>query len=269
MRRCLPCIGWLMLTMAFFVSTLPARAIQTGDTKKKEEKKDASKDEKKPVAAKQDTKAKDKGKPKPDWNSEFKGQLTALSDKEGSFGFTVQINYKYTNVDTNAQERIAQLQQRLQQAQVRLAQANSAQARQNALFDISNLNLELSQAQARLYQVKDAKFDISCQAADKMRVRKSTPMQKIDPETGEFIKMTKELQEEAKGPEGYPGYKADTKVLQPGQFVYVYVAKDSKSPLVLLANGMKNKTSTPDIQKELKGSRCEVIMVYVVSEASK
>jgi hypothetical protein len=87
-------------------------------------------------------------------------------------------------------------------------------------------------------------------------------------DTGEFIKLTKELVAKAKGREGYPGYEADSKILRNGQYVYVYVWKDTKTPASLLLDKNKQATMKPEeLQAELRNFRYDVIMIYVVAQA--
>ncbi len=148
--------------------------------------------------------------------------------------------------------------------------AKSQQDRQNALNQIATVQQQLQQSFTQLYRPKDVKFDVKCQAADKIRVRKFEPVQVIDPETGEFVKMTKELLEKARGKEGYPGYMADTKLLANGQLVTAYISKDSKTPANFMdLKSTKASMKEDDLRNELKNFRYDIIMVYVLADAPK
>jgi len=244
MHRYLGCAGLVLLTLALVVPALFAAQDQ-----------------------KSDAKAKDKVKVKPDWSAEFAGKLIDLSDKEdGGLAFTVQVNYKYAELNTDAQRQIVQHQQTLAQQQLRLAQAKTAQERQNILNQMVNTQGQLEQSSAQLYKLKDVNLDVKCQAAESFRVRKYEPVQLMDPETGEFIKMTKELIAQAKGREGYPGYKADTKILKNGQYVKAYLWKDTKTPANFLDKSKQATMKADELKTELKNFRYDVIMVYVAAE---
>jgi hypothetical protein len=245
MHRVLGCAGLLLLTLALVVPALPAAQDQKADAK-----------------------AKDKIKVKPDWSAEFAGKLLDLSDKEDrEVAFTVQVNYKYPELNTDAQRQIAQHQQTLAQQQLRLAQAKSAQERQNVLNQMANTQGQLEQSSAQLYKFKDVNFDVKCQAAENFRVRKYQPVQLMDPDTGEFIKMTKELIAQAKGREGYPGYKADAKILKNGQYVKAYLWKDTKTPANFLDKSKQATMTADQLKAELKNFRYDVIMLYVAADA--
>src|SRR5580765_6749927 len=210
---------------------------------------------------KQTAKSKPYEKPKPDWIAEYVGKLTELDEKDtGRIAFTVQVTYKYPELNTDAQRQIAQHQQTLAQQQLQLARAKTPQDRQNALNQIASTSRQIDQSTAQLYKLKDVSFDVKCQAADEMRVRKYQPVQKVDPESGEFIKMSKELIDQAKGREGYPGYQADVKILKTGQMVKIYLWKDSITPNSLLEKAKKDNKKIDDIRNDLKNLRYDVIM---------
>jgi hypothetical protein len=224
------------------------------------------------IPADQDNKpaaqTKDKEKTKPDWSAEFLGKLTDLNDnEEKGLTFTVQVNYKYPELNTDAQRQIVQQQQTLAQQQIQLARAKTAQERQNILNQMVNTQNQLEQSAAQLYRVKELNVDVKCKAVDNLRVRKYEPIQPLDPDTGEFIKMTKELAAKAKGREGYPGYKADAKILQKGQYVNVYLWKETKTPANFLDTKKQATMKPEEVQAELRNFRYDVIMVYVVADA--
>jgi hypothetical protein len=241
MHRVSPRVGLLILLIAAVVPALPAAQDQKADAK-----------------------AKEKAKTKPDWSAEFIGKLTEINDsEEKGLIFTVQVNYKYPELNPDAQRQILQQQQTLAQQQLQLARAKSPQDRQNALNQMANTQRQLDQSAAQLYKLKDVNFDVKCKAADKFRVRKFEPVQPLDPETGEFVKMTKDLVAEAKGTEGYPGYKADSKILKTGQYIKVYVWKDTKTPANFLDKSKLATMKPEEVQAEVKNFRYDVIMVYV------
>ena len=253
MNRLLRCVGLLILSLAFSLPTLLAQS--TGDAKKD---------------VKQDAKTK-KEKPKPDWSGEVVGVLTVLEDKDVSrLAFTVQVTSQIPEINTAAQNELAQLQLKLAQQQVTLAQAKTAASKQSAMFNLQATTLKIEQAKTRLVKFKTSKFDMKCKAADNMRVRYFAAVQPMNPDTGEYIKLTKELIEEARGHEGYPGFKADHKVLKKGQLVRVFVSKDSAVPAALLDKNQKDndKLKLDDIQEQLK-NRYGVVMIVVVSDPAK
>jgi hypothetical protein len=219
--------------------------------------------EKKPAAQ-----SKDKDKIKPDWSAEFPGMLMDLNDnEEKGLTFAVKVNYKYTELNADAQRQILQQQQTLAQQQNQLARAKNAQERQNTLNQMANTQNQLEQSAAQLYRIKDLNIDVKCKAVHNLRVRKYEPIQPLDPDTGEFIKMTKELAAKAKGREGYPGYKADAKILKNGQYVYVYLWKETKTPANFLDANKQATMKPQELQAELRNFRYDVIMVYVVADA--
>jgi hypothetical protein len=218
-------------------------------------------------AQEQKTDSKAKGKLKPDWTSEFSGKLINLSDKEDKgLVFTVQVTYKQPDIAA-AQRQIAQLQQTLAQQQLQLNVAKSLMQRQKIMNQMATTQSQLDQATNQLYKTKDVNLDVKCVAADKMRVRKYEPVQPVDPDTGEFIKLTKELTAKAKGKEGYPGYQADAKILKSGQTVTAYLWKDSKTPANFIDKKKLATMKLEDLQAELKDFRYEIIMLYVAAEA--
>ena len=245
MHRLPPCAGLLVLSLALLVPFTPAA----------QEKKT-------------DTKAKDKEKLKPDWSAEFAGKLTEFNDTEDKgLLFTVQVTYKYPELNADAQRQILQHQQTLAQQQAQLARAKSVQDRQNVLGQMANTQRQLEQSTAQLYKLKDVNFDVKCQAAPNFRVRKFEPVQQLDADTGEFIKMTKDLVAKAKGKEGYPGYKADTKILKTGQYVMAYLWKDSKTPANFIDKSKQQSMKPEELKAEFKKFRYDVIMVYVAADA--
>jgi hypothetical protein len=198
------------------------------------------------------------------------GTLAAVGEnEEKGLNFTVKVNYKYPELNADAQRQIAQHQQTLLRQQGELARAQSVQQRQNILNQIATTQQQLQQSMAQLYKTKDVNLDVKCRAAENMRVRKFEPVQAIDPETGEFIKMTKPMIDKARGPEGYPGYKADSKILANGQPVSVYIWKDSKTPANFLDKSKQATIKVDDLQSELKNFRYDIIMIHVLADAPK
>jgi hypothetical protein len=243
MHRDLHCTGLLLVFLALAVPTSLLAQDQKADSKSKD-------------------------KPKPDWSTEFFGKLTEFTDSaENGLTFTVQVSYKYPELNADAQRQIAQHQQTLAQQQLQLSVAKNAQQAQNILKQIANTQRQLDQSTAQLYRFKDVNIDVKCRGADNLRVRKYDPTQQTDPDTGEFIKMTKEQVALAKGKEGYPGYKAATKILKTGQYVEVYIWKETKTPANFL-DKKKQASMTPDeLKAQLKKFRYDVIMLYVAADA--
>jgi hypothetical protein len=253
MHRFVRCFGFMILSVALIVPTLaPALGQTTGGDTKKDAKKSTP-----------DLKLKVKA----DWVGEFGGKLTELKDSEDKgLVFTVKVNYKYLEVNPDVQRQILQSQQTLAQQQQQLVRAKSRQDQQNAINAINNTQQQLQQQAAQLYRTKELNLDVKCKAAEKFRVRKFEPVQQVDPDSGEFIKMTKEKLEELRGREGYPGYKADSKILQTGQYVAVYIWKDSKTPANFLDKDKMAKMKIDDLKDEMNNFRYDAIMVYVMAE---
>ncbi|HYV39919.1 MAG TPA: hypothetical protein VE988_29805 [Gemmataceae bacterium] len=258
MHRVCRCIGLVLLSAAFVVPTWTVAQDKKADEPKQETKKSTAKE----IKGK-------KEKPKPDWSAEYAGKLTAFDDKDSKLVFTVQINYKLPELNVDIVKQIDQQNTTLAQQQLQYARAKTPQERNNIATQMVNTARQIEKLQAQIYKVKDVNFDIKCQAADKMRVRKYEPVQQVDPDSGEFIKMTKERILEAKGYEGYPGYQADNKILKTGQNVIIYISKDSKGPGYLPDKSKKDNRKVDDIQNDLKNYRFDVIMIYVATEAPK
>jgi hypothetical protein len=230
------------------------------------------KDDGKKSASEPDPKTKLKGKTKADWGLYLPGKITVLDDKDDKgLTFTIQVLRKIPEWNTGAQQTYVQQQQQLAQQQVTLAKAKTAQDRQNALNSINQTLIALAKTEATLIQYKDANFDVKCTALEKIRVRHFQPQQAIDTETGEFIKLTKQQLEEARGPEGYPGYRAESKILKVGQTVQVFFSKDTKTPASLLEKkgGKDAPKKIDDLQDEINNFRYDVIMIVVVADAPK
>ncbi len=112
--------------------------------------------------------------------------------------------------------------------------------------------------------------DVKLQAIDGTRYRYLTPPTMIDDSTGEFIKLTKDQLEKAKGTEGYPGYAGDTKGLKVGQVVHVFIWKDAKMPKdSIFADKKSAPKKVDDIQDELNNFRLDMIMLLVIADPPK
>src|SRR5262249_32330890 len=157
----------------------------------------------------------------------FDGKITALEDKDDNpLTLTVQITTKMPERNTSAEQEVARLQQQLLQQQQNLARAKSKSEAQNAINQIAATQRSIEQNKAKLITYKDVPNDVKLQEADGIRFRYAQPPTPVDPSTGEFMKLTKEELDKAKGTEGYPGYAGDRKGLQRGQVVRVYLWKD-------------------------------------------
>jgi len=213
-----------------------------------------------------------KDKPKaPDWRASVDGKITALEDKDDNpLTMTVQVTTKVKEPNASAQQQLVQQQQQLAQHQQSLARAKSAQERQNALNQIASSLNQIEQTKAKLFTVKDVNTDLKFKETDGIRFRYAQAPTPIDPTTGEFMKLTKEELDKAKGTEGYPGYAGDRKGLKVGQIVRVYVWKDSKMPKdSILADKKGANKKVDDIQDDLNNFRYDVIMLYVISDPPK
>jgi hypothetical protein len=258
MTRFLRCGGLLLLSLAFLFPTV------TGAQDKTDKKTDDSKS--KTDKKTDDAKAK---KVKPDWRLELGGKITALDNKDDKpLEFTIQVHLQIPEPNPDAQRQLLQHQQSLAQHQASLARAKTAQERQNALNQIAQTQINIQKAQATLVKFKDVNLDVKLKEKDGFRVRNYTPITEIDEATGEFKKPTKEQKDEAKGPEGYPGYKADKQILKVGQVVKAYIHKDTKLPASLTPDksGKAPAMKADDLQDELNNFRYEAIMIYVISD---
>lgn len=249
----------------FFVVALAlaAPAVSPGQDKKETKKTDPG-----------DTKTKGKDKLKQDWIFVISGKLTAVSDKEdAALQITVQFTNKVPEQNVQAQKDLLTQQQQLAQQQQTLARAKTPQERQNALNQIAQTSRTIEQTMAKLITYKDVNIDVKLQEIDATRYRFMTPPTVIDTNTGEFMKLTKEELDKARGTEGYPGFAGDKKGLKVGQMVAVYVWKDSKKPPSANALfGEKGKgpaKKVDDFQDELNNFRYDMIMLVVIQDAPR
>jgi hypothetical protein len=263
MFRFARCWGVVLVALAL---VMPAQS--TAQDKKADDPKKSSGDSTAPVPK---AKPKAKEKVKADWSNVIAGKLTELKAMDDKVeGFTVQVTLTVGEPDFDAQKQLLQQQQQLLRQQTTLAGQQKFQDRQNTGNQIAQTMMEIQKTQARLVKYKDVKFDVKCNALEQMRVRYFQPQQPIDTDTGEFIKLNKEQLDLAKGPEGYPGYKADSKLLQVGQGVQVYFSKDTKTPASLLdKKGKGSNKKVDDLQNEINNFRYDVIMIAVVVDAPK
>jgi hypothetical protein len=236
--------GLLFLSLALVLPTFSgAQDKKTDDAKKDYE----------PGKAK----AKDKNlKVKPDWKFEDGGKIVALDEKDDApLTFTVRIHITEPNPD--GQKQLLQAQQSLSQHQVQLAQARKPQDLQNARNAIQQDQVNIVKAQANLTKIVDK--DVKFKEGKGLRVRYYTMPPEIDSATGEAVEFTKEDKDKAKGTEGYPGYKADKKVLKADQVVYVFFLDKEK---VEIAKNLKADDAASELKRQ-EDSPHMVVMIYV------
>jgi hypothetical protein len=235
MQRLIRCGGLLFLSLAVALPTFSsAQDKKTDDTKK-------------------DSKYKDKLKVKADWKYIVEGKITALDDKdETGLQFTVRAKVPEPNLD--GQKQLASAQQSLVQHQQQLARAKNVQDRQNALKAIGDDQVNIAKAQNNLITFKDV--DLLFKEKSNVRVRYYTMPPAIDTDTGESLTYTAEEKEKAKGTEGYPGYKADKKILKADQYVAVFYLDRDLSELDKAKKDDDKKTA-------LENARFVTVMIYV------
>jgi hypothetical protein len=243
MQRFFRCGGLLCLSLALI---LPAFT-SAQDTKKDDTKKDVD------PLAKTKGKDKDKLKVKADWKYAVDGKITALDDKDDTaLTFTLRVKVPQPNPD--GEKQLASAQQSLIQHQQQLAKAKNLQDRQNALNAIGQDQINIQKAQANLVKFTDQ--DMLFKEKSNMRVRYYVMPPGIDTDTGESIKYTDSDKEKAKGTEGYPGYKADKKVLKTDQVVRVFYNDKDLSEV-------DKAKKTDDIKTAQENARFVTVMIYV------
>jgi hypothetical protein len=263
MPRLFRLAGLLLLAVALVVpaasSAQDKKTTDGGDPPDKTKPKSSDKD------------IKNKLKVKPDWKIEFIGKITALEDKEDkALTLTVQVTNKVPERNMDAEKQLIQQQQQLAQHQTTYARAKTAQERANAAKSIADTLNQIEQTKTKLITYKDVNTDVKLQAIDGTRYRYLTPPTMIDDSTGEFIKMSKDQLEKAKGTEGYPGYTGDTKGLKVGQVVHIFLWKDAKMPKdSVFADKKTAPKKVDDIQDELNNFRYDMIMLLVIADPPK
>ena len=234
MRRLIPCGGLLLLSLALVLPTFTSAQDKKADDKK-------------------DSKYKNKLKVKADWKYYTEGKITALDDKdEAGLQFTVRVKVPEPNPD--GQKQLASAQQSLVSHQQQLIKAKNVQERQNALNAINQDQVNIAKATANLVKYTDV--DMLFKEKSTMRVRYYTMPPAIDTDTGESIAFTAEDKEKAKGTEGYPGYKADKKILKADQYVAVFYLDKDLSELDKAKKEDDKKTASDN-------ARFVTVMIYV------
>jgi hypothetical protein len=226
--------GLLLLSLALILPTFTSAQDKKTDDKK-------------------DNKYKDKLKVKADWKYYTEGKITALDDKDDAgLQFTVRVKVPEPNPD--GQKQLASAQQSLVQHQQQFMRAKNAQERQNALNSINQDQVNIVKAQGNLVKYTDV--DMLFKEKSTMRIRYYTMPPGIDTDTGESITYTAEDKEKAKGTEGYPGYKADKKILKTDQYVAVFYGDKDLSEL--------DKAKKEDDKKTAQdNARFVTVMIYV------
>jgi hypothetical protein len=235
MQRVFRCGGLLFLALALALPTF------------------SSAQDKKSDDAKKDNKYKDKLKVKADWKYFAVGKITALEDKdETGLEFTIRGKVPERNLD--AEKGLAQAQQSLAQHQVQLARAKNATDAQNARNAILQDQASIASHTANLIKYRDV--DLLFKDKSDMRVRYYTMPPGIDTDTGESIVYTAADKEKARGTEGYPGYKADKKVLKANLYVAVFYNDKDLAEL--------DKAKKEDDKKTaFENARFVTVMIYV------
>ena len=225
--------------LLFIASALALPAFTSAQDKKTDDKKDS--------------KYKDKLKVKADWKYLAEGKITAFEDKdEAGLQFTIRAKVPERNLE--AEKGLAQAQQSLVQHQQQLLKAKNLTDRQNAANAINQDQVSIAKHTSNLIKYTDV--DLLFKDKSDMRVRYYMMPPGIDSDTGESVVYTAAEKEKARGTEGYPGYKADRKVLKQDLHVVVfYLDKD-------LAEFDKAKKED-DKKTALDNSRFVTVMIYV------
>ncbi len=264
-----PSFRWITFLLVLALALPGYAADEKKDAKKKKD--DVEEKDKDKKGAKKKDKDDEEGNEKAKARKEaeklltgpsFIGTLTKMSGNSQK-DFTVQLTFKYREINQQAVAQYAQQQAQLRQRYVQALQNRNPYQRQQQLAQIQ---AEMARVPQNLYSIKEIKKDIDLKAADDIKVRTLQPPIDYD-DKGNVKKYTAKELKELKGTGNLPGYTAEFDSLRNSQIVKVYLKKGAVAPnKKAMKKGKKKKKDDEDDDEDLDVEKPEAVLVIVLQE---